>query len=68
MHRRDEFRGAPHTLNEIKKLEKNGKLSLKTKYQLKSIEGDKDIKSITLKMMMKKQKKLKQTISWAFLV
>ncbi len=48
VHRRDEFRGAPHTLNEIKKLEKNGKLSLKTKYQLKSIEGDKDIKSITI--------------------
>ncbi len=48
VHRREEFRGAPHTLNEIKKLEKNGKLSLKTKYQLKSIEGDNDIKSITI--------------------
>ena len=48
IHRRDEFRGAPHTLEEIKKLEKNGKLILKTKYQLKSIEGDNDIKSITI--------------------
>ena len=49
IHRREEFRGAPHTLNEIKKLEKAGKLQIKTKYQLSSIEGDKDIKSITIK-------------------
>ena len=49
IHRREEFRGAPHTLNEIKKLEKAGKLSIKTKYQLCSIEGDKKIKSITIK-------------------
>jgi len=49
IHRREEFRGAPHTLNEIKKLEKAGKLQIKTKYQLSSIEGEKDIKSITIK-------------------
>ena len=49
VHRRDEFRGAPHTLNEIKKLEKEGKVLIKTRYQINSIEGDKDIKSITLK-------------------
>jgi len=49
VHRRDEFRGASHTLNEIKKLEKAGKLIIKTKYQLSSIEGEKNIKSITIK-------------------
>ena len=49
IHRREEFRGAPHTLNEIKKLEKAGKLQIKTKFQLSSIEGDKNIKSITIK-------------------
>ncbi len=49
IHRRDEFRGAPHTLNEIKKLEKAGKLQIKTKYQISSIEGDKNIKSIIIK-------------------
>tara|TARA_Y100000817_G_scaffold132468_1_gene103705 strand:- start:340 stop:1359 length:1020 start_codon:yes stop_codon:yes gene_type:complete len=49
IHRRDEFRGAPHTLNEIKKLEKSGKVTIKTKYQLSSIEGDKKIKSIIIK-------------------
>ena len=49
IHRREEFRGAPHTLTEIKKLEKDGKISIKTPCQLKSIEGDKSIKSITIK-------------------
>jgi len=49
IHRRDEFRGAPNTLNEIKKLEKAGKLAIKTKYQLSAIEGDKNIESITIK-------------------
>ena len=49
IHRRDEFRGASHTLSEIKKLEKAGKLTIKTKYQLSSIEGEKNIKSITIK-------------------
>ena len=49
VHRRDEFRGAPHTLNEIKKLEKAGKVALKTRYQISSIEGEKNIKSITIK-------------------
>jgi len=49
IHRRDEFRGAPHTLDQIKKLEKAGKLKIKTQCQLDSIEGDKNIKSITIK-------------------
>ncbi len=49
IHRRDEFRGASHTVQEIRKLSKAGKLILKTKYQLSSIEGDKNIKSITIK-------------------
>ncbi len=49
IHRRDEFRGAPYTLNKIKKLEKAGKLQVKTKYQISSIEGDVNIKSITIK-------------------
>ena len=40
VHRRDEFRGAPHTLNEIKKKEKEGKIIVKTKYQLSNIEGN----------------------------
>ena len=46
IHRRDEFRGAPHTLSELKK---NSKVNIKTKYQLSSIEGDENIKSINIK-------------------
>ena len=59
IHRRDEFRGAPHTLNEIKKLEKSGKVSIKTKYQLSSIDGDKKIKSIIIKNDEEKTIKIK---------
>ena len=46
VHRRDEFRGAPHTLNQIKK---ESKVDLKTKYQPSSIKGDDEIKSIIIK-------------------
>ena len=49
IHRRDEFRGAPHTLSELKKLEKEGKISIKTPCQLESIEGDENLKSIIIK-------------------
>ena len=49
IHRRNEFRGAPHTLNEIKKLEKSGKLTIKTPFELVSIEGEKSIKCIGIK-------------------
>jgi thioredoxin reductase (NADPH) len=41
IHRRSEFRGAAHTLNEIKQKEKEGKILIKTPYNLKSIDGDK---------------------------
>ncbi len=58
IHRREEFRGAVHTLNEIKKLEKAGKLQIKTKFQLSSIEGDKNIKSITIKDVSEKTTKI----------
>ena len=46
IHRREEFRGAPHTLNELKK---EGKVDIKTRYQLSSIQGDDNIKSISIK-------------------
>ena len=37
IHRRHEFRGAPHTLSELEKLKKEGKISIKTPYQIHSI-------------------------------
>ena len=66
IHRREEFRGAPHTLSEIKKLEKDGKISIKTPCQLDSIEGDKSIKSITLKFDDGKTEKIKTDIVLSF--
>jgi thioredoxin reductase (NADPH) len=59
IHRRNEFRGAPHTLSEIKKLENVGKISIKTPCQLKSIEGDKNIESILIKFDDGKTEKIK---------
>ena len=59
IHRRNEFRGAPHTLSEIKKLEKEGKISIKTPCQLESIEGDKSIESILIKFDDGKTEKIK---------
>ena len=59
IHRRNEFRGAPHTLSEIKKLENEGKISIKTPCQLTSIEGDKNIESISIKFDDGKNEKIK---------
>jgi thioredoxin reductase (NADPH) len=59
IHRREEFRGAPHTLSELKKLEKEGKISIKTPCQLESLEGDENLKSITIKFEDGKIEKIK---------
>ena len=66
IHRREEFRGAPHTLSEIKKLAKEGKISIKTPCQLVSIEGDTNIKSITLKFEDGKTEKINTEIVLSF--
>ena len=66
MHRRTEFRGAPHTLSEIKKLENQGKISIKTPCQLDEIEGDNEIKSITLKFEDGKKEKIKSNVILSF--
>ena len=46
IHRREEFRGTPHTLNQIKK---EGKVDIKTKFQLSSISGQNKIESVNIK-------------------
>ena len=66
IHRRDEFRGAPHTLSEIKKLEKDGKIIIKTPCQLEAIEGDKNIRSITIKFDNGKIEKINTDIILSF--
>ena len=66
IHRRDEFRGAPHTLTEIKKFEKEGKINIKTPCQLESIDGDEKINSITLKFDNGKSEKIQTDIILSF--
>ena len=66
IHRRNEFRGAPHTLSEIKKLESEGKILIKTPCQLESIEGDENISSITIKFDSGKTEKIKTNVVLGF--
>ena len=66
IHRRDEFRGAQHTLNKIKELEKDGKISIKTPYQLEKIEGDESIKSIIIKDDNGKEEKIPTDLILSF--
>ena len=66
IHRRDEFRGAQHTLEELKKLQKVGKVVIKTPCQLVSIEGEQDIKSISIKFDDGKVEKIKTDIILSF--
>ena len=66
IHRRNEFRGAPHTLSELKKLEKEGKVLIKTPCQLDAIEGKENIKSITLKFDDGKVEKINTDIVLSF--
>ena len=49
IHRRNEFRGAAHTLSELKKLEKEGKVSIKTPCQIVSLDNENNLKSISIK-------------------
>ena len=49
VHRRNEFRGAEHSASIARKLEKEGKIKIKTPYQISSIEGDDKINNITIK-------------------
>ena len=49
IHRRNEFRGTQHSTQIIKKLEKEGKIKVKTPYQINSIEGKDQLESITIK-------------------
>ena len=66
IHRRDEFRGAQHTLAEIRKLEKEGKVSIKTSCQIDSIESDKELKSINIKYNDGKIEKISTDVMLGF--
>jgi len=49
LHRRNEFRGAENSAAKVKELEKEGKLKIKTPFQINSIEGDQRLEAITIK-------------------
>ncbi len=66
IHRRNEFRGAQHTLSEIKKLEKEGKVSIKTPCQIESLDTDKNLKSITIKYDNGKTEKIQTDVILSF--
>jgi thioredoxin reductase (NADPH) len=66
IHRRTEFRGAAHTLSEIKQKEKEGKISIKTPFNLKSIEGDKIMSGIEIENEDGKLEKIKSDYILSF--
>jgi len=49
VHRRNEFRGTENSTATVKKLEKEGKLKIKTPFQINSIEGQDKISAINIK-------------------
>jgi thioredoxin reductase (NADPH) len=49
VHRRNEFRSAEHSASIARQLEKEGKLKIKTPFQISSIEGNDKITGITIK-------------------
>tara|TARA_Y100000816_G_scaffold135950_1_gene96143 strand:- start:221 stop:1252 length:1032 start_codon:yes stop_codon:yes gene_type:complete len=48
VHRRDDFRGAEHTQNQMRDLVKKGKIELKIPYVIKSIKGDSSFEGVEL--------------------
>ena len=66
IHRRKDFRGTPHTLGEIRKLEKQGKITIKTPFQLDNVEGNDKIESIIIKDDNGKSEKIKTDIILSF--
>jgi thioredoxin reductase (NADPH) len=49
VHRRNEFRGAEHSASIARQFEKEGKLKVKTPFQLVAIEGKNKVEEITIK-------------------
>ena len=49
IHRRDEFRGAPASVEKIKELENKKKLEVFTKYSIKDVKGNENLESVEIK-------------------
>tara|TARA_B100000029_G_scaffold508843_1_gene596675 strand:+ start:342 stop:1364 length:1023 start_codon:yes stop_codon:yes gene_type:complete len=59
IHRRNEFRGAQHSTNLVKKLEKENKIKIKTPFQIDSVNGENKVTSITVKGDDNKKEEIK---------
>ena len=66
IHRRNEFRGAPHTLKELEKLKAEGKITIKTPFQIDSINEGKEIRFIKIKNDDEKTEKIETDIILGF--
>ena len=66
IHRRNEFRGAQHTLSELRKLEKEGKVSIKTPCQIVSLDNEKELRSINIKFDDGKTEKIQTDVILGF--
>ena len=66
IHRRNEFRGAPHTLKELEKLKAEGKITIKTPFQIDSINEGKEIKFMKIKDDDEKTEKIETDIVLGF--
>ena len=59
VHRRNEFRGSEHSITKVKKLEKEGKIKIKTPFLMNSINGKNSISEVTIKDENNKVEKIK---------
>ncbi len=66
IHRRDEFRGTPHTLKELEKLKKAGKINIKTPFQINSINDGNVLKFIEIKNDGEKIEKIDTDVLFGF--
>ncbi len=49
VHRREDFRGAPASVEKVKELEKEKKINIYTKFSIKDVQGNKILKSVEIK-------------------
>jgi thioredoxin reductase (NADPH) len=66
VHRRDDFRGAQATVDNVNELAKKGKIDLYTKYQMSSIKGKEQLESIDIKNDDKETKTIKTDYALGF--
>ena len=66
VHRREDFRGAQATVNQVYELAKKGKIDLLTKYQMTAIEGDQQLVGIDIKNDDEEVKNLKTDYALGF--